>query len=109
MRRRVSRLDRTDPSAAGVRVYRLQYAQAKTVASALNDLFGSGGSGGGSDIFLAPSVVAEQTYLVKLREAIKCRNLASEWDVGSTSAVQYSLSWCKGWNRTVPLEVLQTR
>ena len=49
VRRWVSRLDRTDPSAAGVKVYRLQYAQAKTVASALNDLFGSGGSGGGSD------------------------------------------------------------
>ena len=50
VRRWVSRLDRTDPGAAGVKVYRLQYAQAKTVASALNDLFGSGGSsGGGSD------------------------------------------------------------
>ena len=50
VRKWVSRLDRTDPSAAGVKVYRLQYAQAKTVAAALNDLFGSGsGSGGGSE------------------------------------------------------------
>ena len=50
VRKWVSRLDRTDPSAAGVKVYRLQYAQAKTVAAALNDLFGSGsGSGSGSD------------------------------------------------------------
>ena len=46
----VSRLDRSDPGAAGVKVYRLQYAQAKAVASALNDLFGNGGGpAGGSD------------------------------------------------------------
>ncbi len=50
VRRWVTRLDRSDPRAAGVKVYRLQYAQAKTVAAALNDLFGSGGgSGGASD------------------------------------------------------------
>ena len=47
VRKWVSRLDRTDPSAAGVKVYRLQYAQAKTVAKALNDLFGGGSSSDG--------------------------------------------------------------
>ncbi len=42
VRRWVARLDRGDAGAGGVKVYRLQYAQAKSVASALNDLFGSG-------------------------------------------------------------------
>ena len=49
VRKWVARLDRTDVAAAGVKVYKLQYAQAKTVATALNDLFGSGnGSSSGS-------------------------------------------------------------
>jgi general secretion pathway protein D len=47
VRRWVARLDRGDAGAAGVKVYKLQFAQAKAVASALNDLFGSGGGGGG--------------------------------------------------------------
>ncbi|MGI3899965.1 MAG: type II secretion system secretin GspD [Janthinobacterium lividum] len=45
VRKWVARLDRGDAGAAGVKVYKLQYAQAKAVASALNDLFGSGGGG----------------------------------------------------------------
>ena len=49
VRRWVARLDRTDPSAAGVKVYKLEYAQAKAVASMLNDLFASNGSNGSSD------------------------------------------------------------
>ncbi len=51
VRKWVARLDRTDVAAAGVKVYKLQYAQAKTVATALNDLFGSGNgsSSSGSD------------------------------------------------------------
>ncbi len=59
-RKWVSRLDRSDPSAAGVKVYRLQYAQAKTVAAALNDLFGSGASSSGQSDrnSLEPSGVA---------------------------------------------------
>ncbi|WP_165361418.1 type II secretion system secretin GspD [Lichenibacterium ramalinae] len=47
VRRWVARLDRGDSAAAGVKVYKLQFAQAKAVASALNDLFGAGGGGGG--------------------------------------------------------------
>ena len=46
VRRWVARLDRGDAGAVGVKVYKLQFAQAKAVASALNDLFGSGGGGG---------------------------------------------------------------
>lgn len=42
----VKRLDRNDPLAAGVKVYRLKYAQAKNVAALLNDVFG--GRGGSS-------------------------------------------------------------
>ncbi len=51
VRKWVARLDRTDVAAAGVKVYKLQYAQAKAVASALNDLFGGGGgsTAGASD------------------------------------------------------------
>ncbi len=51
VRKWVARLDRTDVAAAGVKVYKLQYAQAKAVATALNDLFGSssGTSAGASD------------------------------------------------------------
>ena len=49
VRRWVARLDRSDPSVAGVKVYRLQFAQAKTVATALNELFGNGSGAGGSD------------------------------------------------------------
>ncbi len=51
VRKWVARLDRTDVAAAGVKVYKLQYAQAKAVSTALNDLFGSGGgtSSGTSD------------------------------------------------------------
>ena len=49
VRRWVARLDRADAGASGVKVYKLQYAQAKAVAAAMNDLFGSGtGSGGGA-------------------------------------------------------------
>ena len=48
VRKWVARLDRTDVAAAGVKVYKLQYAQAKTVATALNDLFGSGGGSSSS-------------------------------------------------------------
>ena len=47
VRRWVSRLDRVDVASAGVKVYRLEYAQAKTVAAAINELFGSGSSSGG--------------------------------------------------------------
>ena len=49
VRRWVARLDRGDAAAAGVKVYKLQFAQAKAVAAALNDLFGSGGGGGQAD------------------------------------------------------------
>ncbi len=45
VRKWVARLDRGDAGAGGVKVYKLQYAQAKSVASALNDLYGSGGGG----------------------------------------------------------------
>ncbi|WP_165359448.1 type II secretion system secretin GspD [Lichenibacterium minor] len=48
VRKWVARLDRGDAGAGGVKVYKLQYAQAKAVAAALNDLFGSGGGGGSS-------------------------------------------------------------
>ncbi len=47
VRKWVARLDRGDAGAGGVKVYKLQYAQAKSVAAALNDLFGSGGSSQG--------------------------------------------------------------
>lgn len=49
VRRWVARLDRGDSAAAGVKVYKLQFAQAKAVATALNDLFGAGGGGGQGD------------------------------------------------------------
>ena len=48
VRRWVARLDRADGGAAGVKVYKLQFAQAKAVATAMNELFGSGSGGGGS-------------------------------------------------------------
>ncbi len=38
------RLDKQDYAAPSIKTYHLQYAQAKTVASVLNDMFGSGGS-----------------------------------------------------------------
>lgn len=44
----VSRLDKADYGALGVKVYKLQYAQAKAVAATLNTIFGSGGSSGSS-------------------------------------------------------------
>ncbi len=46
VRKWVARLDRGDAAAAGVKVYKLQFAQAKAVASAINDLFGAGSGGG---------------------------------------------------------------
>ena len=49
VRKWVARLDRGDAGAGGVKVYKLQYAQAKAVAAALNDLFGSGGGSQGGD------------------------------------------------------------
>ena len=64
VRKWVARLDRTDVAAAGVKVYKLQYAQAKAVATALNDLFGAGGgsSSGASDKdSLEPSGFAPST------------------------------------------------
>lgn len=42
----VKRLDRVDASAAGVKVYRLKYAQAKNVAALINDAFSARGGGG---------------------------------------------------------------
>lgn len=47
-RKWVARLDRLDPNAAGLKAYRLQYAQAKTVAATLNDMFGNGSGEGGA-------------------------------------------------------------
>lgn len=44
----VRRLDKADPMAVGVKVYRLKYARAKVVAGLLNDVFaGQGGGGAG--------------------------------------------------------------
>ena len=65
VRRWVARLDRADGGAAGVKVYKLQFAQAKAVAAAMNDLFGNGsgggtGSGGDKDT-LEPSGLSPTT------------------------------------------------
>ncbi|TPQ49842.1 type II secretion system protein GspD [Prosthecomicrobium hirschii] len=52
VQRWVKRLDRVDQAAAGVKVYRLKYGQAKNVAALLNDAFsgrGSGQGGSGAD------------------------------------------------------------
>ncbi len=43
------RLDQQDYSAMSLQTYRLHYAQAKTVASVLNSMFGGNGGGGQSD------------------------------------------------------------
>jgi general secretion pathway protein D len=43
------RLDQQDYSAMSLQTYRLRYAQAKTVASVLNSMFGGNGGGGQSD------------------------------------------------------------
>ena len=49
VRRWVGRLDRVDAAAVGIKVYKLQYAQAKNVATLLMDLFGNSPSSSGSD------------------------------------------------------------
>lgn len=43
----INRLDRSDPAAVGVKVYRLKFAQAKTVAAMLNDILAGRGSATG--------------------------------------------------------------
>ena len=48
VRKWVTRLDRTDAMASGIKVYHLQYAQAKAVAAAINDLFGNASESGDS-------------------------------------------------------------
>ena len=55
VRRWMSRLDRVDAAAAGIKVYKLEYAQAKNVATMLTDLFGNGPSAGADKDALEPS------------------------------------------------------
>lgn len=43
----INRLDRSDPASVGVKVYRLKFAQAKTVAAMLNDILAGRGSATG--------------------------------------------------------------
>lgn len=56
----VNRLDRDSSMSAGIKVYHLQYAQAKNVASVLNDMFGSGASSSEKDA-LEPSLQGSLT------------------------------------------------
>jgi general secretion pathway protein D len=44
----IGRLDKSDAASTGIKVYRLQYGDAKEIAALLNDMFG-GGSGGTFD------------------------------------------------------------
>ena len=45
----ITRLDKSDTASTGVKVYHVRYGDAKQMAGLLNDIFGSGRSGGGFD------------------------------------------------------------
>ena len=44
----ITRLDKSDTAATGVKVYQVRYGDARQIAALLNDIFGGGGGGGAS-------------------------------------------------------------
>jgi general secretion pathway protein D len=54
----IRRLDNSEVSNSGVRVYRVRYGEARHLAQVLNDMFGTGGGGGGGASESASSQIA---------------------------------------------------